>query len=575
MQRRLFRSDNRYWRSLLESTTASITFWWILALVLAAILAWAGRNAMNPDGLSYLDIASRVNQNGPSELINIYWSPGYPALIALSLFVLRPTPELEFAVIHILNWLIFALALGAFTFFLRGFLTVSESDAPDLRSDRAWLLPFGFSLFLFFVLTYIGMDLVSPDLLVATTVLLLAGVGCRMVQSDSASWKPYLALGAILAVGYYVKAILFPLGFIFLALLWVTLPKVRRLRLLVSTAVFLTMSTPLITLVSRRAGHPTISDVSRLAYLWYTNRRDLLRDGWTWNGKFGSALPLLAHPPRVLISSPRTLEFREPIPGTLPVWYEPAYWWAGFPMHFDLGQQLASIRRSLHSLFEIFDSMTLPATGALILLFLRRPAKLPPGRNLAVPRLVLWWSVAACGLYALMWIERRYLGGFSILFWLGAFGMLLPRTPRMVNSAVLGALSCALIVITVASVERTAARARQRLADEPRSDEQIIAASLLSLGIGPGSRLALAGVDFGPYYARIARARVVAQIEDDDAFWRLDVAARRRVEAELGTAGIAAIVARNRPLGAVLDGWIEVPLPDASPFNILPLVNRR
>jgi hypothetical protein len=78
---------------VIRRMAVSVGFWWILGLV----LAWAGRGAMNPDGLSYLDIASQAVQIGPSALISTYWSPGYPALISLALLVVRPSPQSEFA----------------------------------------------------------------------------------------------------------------------------------------------------------------------------------------------------------------------------------------------------------------------------------------------------------------------------------------------------------------------------------------------------------------------------------------------------------------------------------------------
>lgn len=40
---------------------------------------------MNPDGLSYLDMASEAVIGGPSKLVNTYWSPGYSAFIGMGL----------------------------------------------------------------------------------------------------------------------------------------------------------------------------------------------------------------------------------------------------------------------------------------------------------------------------------------------------------------------------------------------------------------------------------------------------------------------------------------------------------
>ena len=44
--------------SWLELVLGSIPFWWALCIGVATMLAWSGRQSMNPDGLSYLDMAS-------------------------------------------------------------------------------------------------------------------------------------------------------------------------------------------------------------------------------------------------------------------------------------------------------------------------------------------------------------------------------------------------------------------------------------------------------------------------------------------------------------------------------------
>src|ERR1039458_10094234 len=81
----------RYIRRV-ERILRSVYFWWALCLFCAGVHGWANRHSMNPDGLSYLDMASRSLRDGPQNLVNGYWSPLYPALIGLGLFVLRPSP---------------------------------------------------------------------------------------------------------------------------------------------------------------------------------------------------------------------------------------------------------------------------------------------------------------------------------------------------------------------------------------------------------------------------------------------------------------------------------------------------
>src|SRR5215471_14373243 len=96
------------------STSNFLTLWCALSLVCAAIVTWNARYGMNPDGLSYIDIASETFRAGPSALVNASWSPGYPALIAVMLGLTHPSAEWEIPAVHFLNFVFFLFALWAF-----------------------------------------------------------------------------------------------------------------------------------------------------------------------------------------------------------------------------------------------------------------------------------------------------------------------------------------------------------------------------------------------------------------------------------------------------------------------------
>src|SRR4051794_433986 len=113
----------RSW-SFLDRSLPSLRFWWVICLSCAAFLAWAARHSMNPDGLSYLDLASEAIRGGPANLLSAYWSPGYPAVISLAFFLVRPSPSYEFPLTHFINLLIFLAALWAFTVFIRYLLQI-------------------------------------------------------------------------------------------------------------------------------------------------------------------------------------------------------------------------------------------------------------------------------------------------------------------------------------------------------------------------------------------------------------------------------------------------------------------
>ena len=72
-------------------------------------MVWdASQGWLFPDGTSYLDMATGALRNSPAVLLkNAYWSPAYPAILALTMAVVRPEPATELHVVYILNWLIF------------------------------------------------------------------------------------------------------------------------------------------------------------------------------------------------------------------------------------------------------------------------------------------------------------------------------------------------------------------------------------------------------------------------------------------------------------------------------------
>ena len=170
----------RSW-SWLERSLASVRFWWIICLSCAALFAFAARHSMNPDGLSYLDLASEAIRGGPVKLLSAYWSPGYPALISLVLFITRPSPSYEFPLTHFINLLLFATALWAFTVFIRYLLQI-------MNGTGRYVTPFTFATFVWYMLRFIGLEAVNPDLSVAVIVFLVAAITCRLYL-PAASWS--------------------------------------------------------------------------------------------------------------------------------------------------------------------------------------------------------------------------------------------------------------------------------------------------------------------------------------------------------------------------------------------------
>src|SRR5712691_3167506 len=114
---------------------------WAVALALGAAQAWATRFTMNPDGISYLDIGDAYWRGDWHNAINAYWSPLYSWILGFFLKVLKPSAYWEYPMVHLVNFLIYAAALGCFEFFLATFIAQQTKQDERLSAQNEIGLP--------------------------------------------------------------------------------------------------------------------------------------------------------------------------------------------------------------------------------------------------------------------------------------------------------------------------------------------------------------------------------------------------------------------------------------------------
>src|SRR5262249_6937810 len=158
---------------------------------------------MNPDGLTYLDMANAALVNGPGELINGLRSPAYPALLSLAIGIFRPERADLDTLVHAVNFLLFCLCLSAFAYYLKGTSALDRREGGGGR-ERDILVPLGFGFFMLLVLNFIGLASVVPDLMVTASVFWAAGL-CVRFGTDGKDGRRALLLGVALGLGYYAK----------------------------------------------------------------------------------------------------------------------------------------------------------------------------------------------------------------------------------------------------------------------------------------------------------------------------------------------------------------------------------
>jgi hypothetical protein len=193
---------------------------------------------------------------------------------------------------------------------------------------------------------------VSPDMLVAASVFASSAILLTLRKNQSP--RIFIFFGAALALGYWIKAVLFPLGFIFLlaAAVEPALRPVRR-RLAVALAVFLGLSAPLVAVQSVNHGSLTYSRSASLNYAWFVNG---VQRWIHWQGgPIGHGAPL--HRSQQIHAQPNAFMWQEPAGSPAVVsyhpWYDPTYWHKGAEAHFNLRQQFSLLRKNTRLLGKI------------------------------------------------------------------------------------------------------------------------------------------------------------------------------------------------------------------------------
>jgi hypothetical protein len=559
-------------RSLSLQNLYSTPFWWGICLLSAAILAFADRQFLNPDGLSYVEIASSALHRGPGEFLNGYWSPFYPLLLAVAL-LFRPALRYEVQLLHLVNFLIFVATLWTFHFFLHGWIAYAEQFDPAGEQQKKAILPFGYCLLLWFTLKNIGLGNITPDLAVAAVIFLVAGLICRL-SVPGTGLKPGIALGLVLALGYYTKAVMLPLELALLVWLFLFPPSqfanAFRRKLLLSLSIFLLAVGPLIAALSHRVGHLTYGETGRLNYAWFVNGVPKYI-GWTGGTVGGEGFA--EHAPRKLMEHPLILEFDSPVKGSFPLWYEPSYWYAGLKVHFDLHEQISALQTTFAEYKVMFSQMAVFFSGAFVLGWMGAWEK----SHLKTAWRMSWlliWPLAAVGLYALVHVETRFLGAYFVLGWLTIYVSLSQRSNPRVASAICATVAGTVVVLFLGYLGVEAAGAVRDLVQARQPDYQLVASGLRNLGLRDGDRVAIVGHDPFPLYARYAGVRVVAEIVSADEFWKLSPDELQSVRQHLKQIGVKAVVASNKPASITVSKWKDVKTSGPYHFNLLLLDDR-
>jgi len=513
--------------------------------------ALAARDLATADAVSYLDISYSCLGGNWHALINGWWSPGYPFLLAIWLKLFKPSPFDEAVVMHMLAFATLIVALLSFDYFMSVFLTfrkkLAEEYAEDIREslpDAAiWLV--GYSLF-FWISTFLTPpSLEQPDILVFI-LYLLASALCMQLVSYRQQWSRYVLLGIVLGLGYLVKAVMFPLAFVFYLTLICQKDRFRSLpRLVISVAIFAAVSMPFCLVLSQSKGRFTFGDVGVMAY------RHVM-------GMDEEPLPAPAKPKPA--AAPHIGEFTQIIKlGTYPPWADPSHGYRATPFHFNFWRQLNRTHVVLRYYFELYIvQLGALISGFLVLLFSGSVRQF--GKRLL--RHVVLWLPAVTGLafYASMRVDGRFLAGYTIALFAACAASM-----RMADSLniqkLMRPIAFAVSFLLLSQVAVQVGHEGLKLFGRQKHSDWEVATTLHEMGVKDGDRVSYMGYALIDHaWAHLARVKIAAEIPQEDVlnFWAAEQAERVEATKWLAFTAAKVLVTRGVPNSAMAMGWRKV-----------------
>jgi hypothetical protein len=508
-----------------------------VALGLGLLDAWRYLHYQaNPDGVSYLDLARAFASHGPAALVNGYWSPLLPAVVGVAYRALPPTVDTMYPIAHAVTFLSFvacALTFHRLLLVLRHRL--GTDGGATFRAVA--LVAVGWTAFVLVIEKGIGVQLITPDMGVAAVVFWFAAEAFAL---GDGAWTPrrWAVAGGVAAAGYWWKAILFPVGLVWLG--GASLLALRRRDGMRGPATgwlaFVALAAVVVVPVSVQVGRPTFGETGRLNYLWYVDaapyvwERCVAPEGLDASAaQFGGVArdSLIATRPVTC-----AIEGRAP-DATMPLWYDPSIYYRTTHARFDAASQWRAIRNDVGYVVTgaAEHAPTLLLALALLAVAMAARATRATGATRASGRagdasiaardtILVPFVLAPVAFYLVVYVEFRHVAPF--LLTAGMLGVLAAaRTPGRATTAALGALVVAAAVdiawrlatptlIALALARSTlAGRARERV-----PDTQVAARALAAHGLAPGTRVASVYDAWNAEWAQLAGLRIRAHVPD-------------------------------------------------------------
>jgi hypothetical protein len=533
----------------------------LLVVVLGALSAWTWRYTLNPDGISYLDVSGHyLNGNWPLSDSG-YWSPLYPSLLAAARRLGGTDVGNAWTIAHAVNLLLFFGNIAAAEYFIRSVRAVTPDTDPGFSRRMFTWTVLVYLLIGWTSISWITLRLVTPDLAVSGLVYVTAGLSMRIVHDQSRPYR-WIALGALLGLGYLAKTVMLPIGVAILTAIAMSVSRQlgKRRGLVAAAATFALVSLPQVVYVSILKGELTIGDVGRLTYGWYM--AGVPTPLWDIGiGGLPAYLPVPDGPRQELpvldtlsYAHPTVYPVDGPFPATLPVWYDATHWYRNVRIPISLKETLPGAGRNTLGYARHFALFILSALVAVI----TSRRRVHTTRLARTDSVLLLPALFALAVYALSHWEPRFIAPFAVLL---LAGLVLPAAADPRRDHLRNGFTIAGLLLFIITAFTTITFFKDRVRHERLHEQRMaLARTLAERGLGHGTRVGFVGDPYTAYWAQLAGLRFVSVVPSQQlsSFWAADSIALEDVLQQMRKHGASVILAHapiNRPLPP---DWIPV-----------------
>ena len=413
---------------------------------------------LDGDAVSYMDIGDLIRGHQWAGVINGYWNPLYPALLAIGHVLFRATRFTELHAYYMVNFGIFLLGMYAVVTLADALLQFRDHRAAAAGATPAWLLDryhlryIGLTLLVIASQRELSMGKIRPDALLQA--LLFLAVAALLKHLSTAHLRYAALMGLALGLAYLTKSFAFLFTLLCLIvligfrLLWQkhALARIAAAALLALTC-FVIVAGPYINALSLQKGRFDLGDSGTLNVAWFVSGVARMHLQPDQPSRFGVADIHLKHAEDALLQSPLVFSYKKLPYGTYPDWFDPSFWNEQIKTHIDPHLQIQAIFKGLLRLLRYLANH--PEACILLALLILLGARLnldwrPSSSN------AFWLAPACLGLavlsiYGLVCVEDRYISVGILILLLPSFASL--QLPRETSAATMRSASSAAILL--------------------------------------------------------------------------------------------------------------------------------